>query len=127
MAGAIRIVVLDDIAAEARLAARSLGALGFEVQVATSFLELGRLIESFAPQIILTDVKMPDVSGDVLCRVLKKDYATASTLVLLYSSLDEQSLSRLAKRSGADGYVCKDWGDEALKKRLSELLDQVIF
>lgn len=127
MADRIRIAVLDDVASHGAMARKTLEDFGYEVRTATTLVDFEEVVEDFDPQVILLDVSMPDVPGDVVCQVLKKNVATASTPILLYSSLDEEVLKRHVARAGADGYICKIWGPEALKTRLEALIDEVLF
>ncbi len=127
MAAPIRIAVLDDQPAAGVAARETLGALGYDVRTATSLPEFEAMVDRFDPQVILLDVRMPDVPGDVVCQALKKNVTTANTPILLYSSLAEAALARHVRRAGADGYICKTWGPEALKARLEALADEVLF
>jgi len=127
MAAPIRIAVLDDQAAAGAAARETLTELGYEVRTATSLPEFEAMVDRFDPQVILLDVRMPDVPGDVVCQALKKNVTTANTPILLYSSLPETDLSRHVRRAGADGYICKGWGPGALKARLEALADEVLF
>ena len=122
-----RIIVLDDSSVAARLARAQLEGLGFEVRTATVLEDFNRIFTEFSPQIILTDVEMPDVSGDQICAVLRRNVSTANIPILLFSGLSESELAERAEQAGADGYICKDAGPEALKDKLDALMSDVLF
>ena len=122
-----RIMVLDDNPVAARLARSHLEGLGFAVRTATSIDEFEHVLRDFAPQIILTDVEMPVVSGDEICLVLRRNVATASIPILLFSGLPATELAARAARAGADGFICKEAGPAALKNKLDELMSDVLF
>ena len=124
---AVRIVVLDDSEITAEVARLQLESVGFDVRAAVNLLEFERVLDEFEPQIILTDVQMPDVPGDEVCRVLKRKMETESVPVFLFSSLPEPEPAARAERAGADGYIQKEAGSEALKERLLRLLDEMLF
>ena len=110
----------------AALAARLLDR-GYPVRTARSLTETARVLEEFDPEIVVTDVCMPNVEGDELCRRIKANMKRLVP-VLLYSSLPEEQLAERARRAGADGYLCKMRGVEALIERLDELLaEEVLF
>ncbi len=122
-----RLLLIDDSATvRAALGAR-LTDMGFPVRTARSLEETASVLLEFDPEIVVTDVHMPDVEGDELCRRIK---ARMKHLVpvILYSSLPEDELRKRAIAAGADGFVCKAHGMEALVDRMDELLsDEILF
>lgn len=120
-----RVLLVDDSATvRAALSAR-LADRGYPVRAARSLMETARLLEEFDPEIVVTDVRMPNVEGDELCRRIKQHMARVVP-VLLYSSLPDAELSELARAAGADGYICKINGFEALIQRMDELFGEEI-
>ena len=123
----LRILVLDDSEIVLNMMALALSESGFEVATANSLVEFEQRLKEQPPQIILTDIQMPDISGDDICRVLKKKLETESTPVLLFSTMEESELASLAERSGADGFVSKNAGPEEIVKRIRELTEEMLF
>jgi len=116
-----RVLLIDDSATvRAALSAR-LADRGYPVRAARSFTETARLLAEFDPEIVVTDVCMPSIEGDELCRRIKA-HMTRVVPVLLYSSLPEHELSERARLAGADGYIGKISGIEALIERMDELI-----
>lgn len=64
-------------------------------------------IMSTRPDVVLLDVNMPALSGEMLLPILKGRERTKDTPVVLYSANDEDALRQAARRLGAAGYVCK--------------------
>jgi CheY-like chemotaxis protein len=124
---ALKILVLDDSEIILNVVSMELGQAGFEVLTANSLLEFDQVLKANEPNIILTDIKMPEVSGDQICRVLKQKTATKNIPVVLFSTLSEAELAALAERSGADGYVCKLSGAEEIVKKIKTLVDEIVF
>ncbi len=122
-----RLLVVDDSATvRAALSAR-LADRGYPVRSARTLEEAARILTEFEPEIVVTDVRMPDVDGDELCRRIK---ARMKRLVpvILFSSLPEAELAARAVSAGADGFVCKAQGMDALVTRMDELLsDEILF
>lgn len=123
----LRILILDDSDIVLSITALALNEEGFEAYTASSLMEFDEVLSRMDPHIILTDIKMPEISGDDVCRILKKKHHTKLIPILLFSTLEEPELARLAERSGADGYVCKDCGIDEIVNRIKTLADEIVF
>jgi signal transduction histidine kinase len=101
-----RILVVDDTDANRYRKARILRHAGYDVIEAGNGTDALRLVVERQPQLVLLDVKLPDISGWDVCRRLKEDSATASVLVLQLSATytDAASTAR-ALDGGADAYL----------------------
>jgi DNA-binding response OmpR family regulator len=81
---------------------------GYEVIGAASGTEALRLVYEERPQLVLLDVNLPDLSGIEVCRQIKANPATATTLVLEISGHYTGSGDKArGLDSGADGYLIK--------------------
>jgi signal transduction histidine kinase len=105
-ANANRILLVDDDDLQRKLAKVYLESAGFLVDAATSAFEALTLAQVVHPDVIVSDVLMPDVDGYELCRQLKGDALLAAIPVVLMSSLSSQRADReRARRSGAAALV----------------------
>ena len=59
---------------------------GYEVRATNDVHSLDSVLGDWRPDIILTDVNMPGISGVDLCRMLKSSYETAHVPVVLFSA-----------------------------------------
>lgn len=100
---------------------------GFDVGTARSLLEFDRLLREWQPDVILSDVKMPEIDGAALCRRLKQSPRTAHLLVVLFSNLSSSSLEELAAGCGADAYVSKTGGFDLLPVAISSLCEEILW
>jgi two-component system response regulator AtoC len=100
-----RVLVVDD-EENLRLVLRTiLKRAGYDVEVATSGEEALEKVESFGPDVILTDVRMPKMSGLDLLAALKAKQSPATVIVMsAYGSVD---LAIEAMKAGAYDYVPK--------------------
>jgi two-component system response regulator AtoC len=100
-----RVLVVDD-EENIRLVLRTLlKKNGYDVEVADSGEAALALVDSFGPDVILTDVRMPRMSGLDLLATLKAKNALATVIVMsAYGSLD---LALEAMKAGAYDYVAK--------------------
>lgn len=73
-----------------------------------------RYIRQLAPDVILTDVKMPRMDGIEFTRLVKKDWSHIGVVAL--SSFDEESLILDMLRAGAKGYILKNASKQELKE-----------
>lgn len=127
MSTSLRVLVMDDSEIVLNMMALLLTEAGFEVFTASSLIEFEQLIASAQPHIVLTDIQMPDISGDEICRVLKRKMDTHLIPIVMFSSLPRDELARLAERAGADGFVSKEAGPEAIVNKIHELTEEVLF
>lgn len=105
-----KVLVVDDSEATAKLLEAELSARGFEVSTCDSADKATKIIlkKKTRPDLVLLDVKMPNVNGEQFCRFIKSNALFAGIKVLLCSGEDEAELQRICRDAGADGYVQKD-------------------
>jgi twitching motility two-component system response regulator PilH len=108
------ILVVEDTPSELELISKFLREGGYTVIQATSAKEaLTKAIER-RPDIIVTDVIMPEMSGFELCRSLKNNPDTENLPIIICSSKN-QDIDRLwGMKQGADAYVTKPFTSEQL-------------
>jgi PAS domain S-box-containing protein len=103
-----RVLVVDDDLVQLKLTRLQLTQLGFEVIPASSARDALRLAHSRAPDVVLSDVLMPEVDGFQLCFEIRKDPLLARLPVVLASAWYETAADRkLAERVGATALVQK--------------------
>jgi CheY-like chemotaxis protein len=122
-----RIVFIDDSEITREMIRAALVDAGHVVQVAENLLNFDKVLQEFQPDIILTDVNMPEIRGDEICKVLKTKYDTADIPIVLFSSKDTDELAELAQRAGADGYVSKQQGFDKLIEKIDELVGEILW
>ena len=100
-----RILLVDDDEAKRYTIARPLERAGFELQEAASGADALRMVASL-PDLVILDVKLPDLSGFEVCRLIKSDPVTASIPVLHVSSTFVDIEDKVhGLDCGADGYL----------------------
>ena len=68
-----RILVVDDEAPICKMMARVLTKAGYEVQTATNAEEALELIKTYKYMVFFLDLKLPQMNGIDLCRIIRKD------------------------------------------------------
>jgi len=116
-----RILIVDDSETTTVLLEAELTSKGFEVHTAETAEKATRIIlkKQTRPDLVLLDVKMPNVDGEQFCRFIKSNSLFKGIKVLLCSGVEESELRRICRQAGADGYVPKD---QVLAKVLSQQL-----
>jgi PAS domain S-box-containing protein len=103
-----RLLIVDDDAVQLKLARIHFGHLGFEVSTAGGGAEALRVTRSNPPDVVLTDVFMPDTDGFQLCLELRRDSTLAHVPVVLMSAQYGSAADReLARRVGASALVVR--------------------
>jgi PleD family two-component response regulator/EAL domain-containing protein (putative c-di-GMP-specific phosphodiesterase class I) len=102
-----RILVVDDVALEAEIAARVLRQAEFEVQALTDELAILDSVRNFQPDLILMDLKMPRASGAELTAVLRDQAELLLTPIVFLSGVQEPEAQREALRLGGDAFLSK--------------------
>jgi two-component system, OmpR family, response regulator VicR len=118
------ILVVEDDSAVARGLEYGLKAEGFHVVVAgtgRSALELARgTKEKPAPHLVLLDIRLPDMSGFDVCRVLREEGRALPILML--TARDEEVDKVLGLELGADDYIVKPFSLRELLSRVRAAL-----
>jgi two-component system response regulator (stage 0 sporulation protein F) len=115
-----RILVVDDEENIRELYRDELVEEGYEVELATDGLEALRKFDSFRPDLVTLDVKMPGLDGlEVLRRIREKN---ASVPVLLLTAFGEfkQDFTTWA----SDAYIVKSHDTKELKTTVKRLLGE---
>jgi two-component system, OmpR family, KDP operon response regulator KdpE len=113
-----KIFVVDDEQQIVRVLKRALEAAGFTVQTALSAKNALDAIQLWTPDVVITDLAMPEMDGIELCRKLRE--FSPVPIVVLSVKGDEQAKVR-ALDSGADDYVTKPFGMGELLARVRAL------
>lgn len=102
------LLVIDDSPTQARGYARFLENHGLNVLVATTGTEGLRLATSLVPDVVLLDLRLPDLDGTDVCRRLKADPQTQHIPVFMFSAVDDEGTRGLCQAVGADEFLHKD-------------------
>ena len=110
-----RVLVVDDEAQITRVLRTALSAQGYDVRAANDPEEALRLFEEWSPDLMVTDLMMPGMSGVDLCRRVRSKSATP---IIVLSVRDQERSNVEALDAGADDYVVKPFGTQELPARI---------
>ncbi len=112
------ILLVEDEPAQREVLRYNLEAEGFDVRTAIDGEEAMLLIDESAPDLVILDWMMPNLSGIEVCRRLKLDPATRSIPVILLSARAEEVDRVRGLETGADDYVVKPYSVSELMARV---------
>ncbi len=122
-----KILLIDDSEITLAMEKAVLEARGYEVVATSTLMEFEKTLQSWRPDLILTDIHMPEAKGTDIARTLKNEYGTQDIPIVLFSSLPDDELSKLAEQVGADGFLSKMNGLEAMGEKIDELVQSILW
>jgi DNA-binding response OmpR family regulator len=118
LAAPTRVMVVDDDAGYARLLIDCFSGLGFDVLYVESGEKALAELSTFRPEIILLDIRMPEMDGFEVCRTIRQESQNANIIIIMLTSVGEVEDKIKGIDIGANDYVVKPFG-------LSELFEVV--
>jgi two-component system phosphate regulon response regulator PhoB len=100
----------------------NLRAAGFETLLATTGEQALSMMRRHAPDMVLLDLMLPDVSGNEVCRQIKADVRTRHVPVVMLTAKGAELDRVVGFEIGADDYVTKPFSVRELVLRLKAVL-----
>ncbi|WP_229440507.1 ATP-binding protein [Massilia sp. BSC265] len=114
-----RVLVVDDNVDAAQMLAMYVGAQGHEVRVEHDSLEALAQAASFAPELCLLDIGLPEMDGYELARRLRRHPATAGAVLVAVTGYGQDQDRRNSAAAGFDHHLVKPVDMAALEKILA--------
>ncbi len=114
-----RILIVDDERQITRVLSRGLAAKGYEIHVAADGEAALQTFSDWHPDLVITDLSMPNMNGLELCRRLR---AFSEVPIIVLSVKGEERSKVDALDAGADDYVTKPFGIDELLARIRATL-----
>ena len=115
-----QILIIDDEPMWVRIIEYFLHEQGYEVRSALNGTEALDALRRFHPDLILSDVRMPDINGFDLLPLIKQIPSAAATPVVFFSAIDDFDARKTALALGAQDYVVKPFDAQDLTSVLSK-------
>lgn len=79
-------------------------------------------IKRIKPDLILSDIDLPDINGIDLCKLLNARPSTSKIPIVIYSGTENEEIIMKAYKSGAKGYIIKKYQNEELANKILHFL-----
>ncbi|MBI2215847.1 MAG: response regulator [Candidatus Rokubacteria bacterium] len=120
-----KILVAEDSATQAERLQLLLETAGYRVDVVTNGREGLDRVRSATPDLIISDVVMPEVDGYEFCRSVKSDPRTRRIPFVLLTERSEPADVITGLERGADNFITKPFEDEYLLERVRRIFEHL--
>ena len=119
-----KILIAEDERDIRDLIAFTLRFAGYEVLTANNGEEAVQMTQKEMPDLVLTDVRMPKMTGYEACKLIKADPTTAHIPVVFLSAKGQEAEVQSGLAAGADEYLLKPFAPDQLTKKVAEILSK---
>ena len=118
------VLVVDDDPLILRVVATVLDLEEYDVVTATSGAEALAALASGAPELVVTDVMMPEMDGIELIRRIRADERHAALPIILLTAKDTDDDRKAGVAAGGDAYLTKPFSPLELIDAIEALLEK---
>ena len=94
----------------------------YNIQVCSDGKQALEIVKEYMPNMIISDIMMPEMRGDELCHVLKNDIETSHIPIILLTALNNDRNIIEGLKTGADEYIVKPFNIGILRATISNIL-----
>ena len=117
-----KILIAEDERDIRDLIAFTLRFAGYEVLTANNGEEAVTMTQNELPDLVLTDVRMPKMTGYEACKLIKADPNTRHIPVVFLSAKGQEAEVQSGLAAGADEYLLKPFAPDQLTRKVAEIL-----
>lgn len=119
-----KILVVDDEPDAVELVAFNLRNAGFDVVTAEDGAAALKKARSTTPDLMVLDVMLPEIDGFEVCKLLRRDPATAAMPIIMLTAKAAEIDRVLGLEFGADDYLTKPFSPRELILRIKKLIQR---
>ncbi len=112
------ILIVDDVETNRVILGEIIQAMGHKPVLAENGVQALECVERFHPELVLTDVSMPELGGHELCRILKGKVQTRDIPVIFISAFGETEDIVKGFSLGGNDYIVKPFIPEVVQARV---------
>jgi len=120
--GSKQILIVDDEPVWLKVLSQMLQTKGYTVRQAASGADALQTLKSYEPDLILLDVRMPDMNGFDLLDHIKQLPKISAKPVVFVSAMDDFHAKKVAKELGAADYLLKPIDEKEVSSVLAKYL-----
>jgi two-component system chemotaxis response regulator CheY len=117
-----KILIVEDSPSMRRLVREALDADGYEVTESENGLEALAVLGRVAPDLVITDINMPQLDGLGLLREIRNLPSFRFTPVLILTSESGTEMKESGRAAGATGWLVKPFDAEQLRRVVVQVL-----
>jgi CheY-like chemotaxis protein len=114
-------LLVEDHGPLAEATAEFMQAKGLDVRIASSGREALEMAAAFQPDIVLCDVRLPDLSGPDVARALRAIPGTKAAVIAMHTAMSESDLSTQRLNADVDLFLSKPITEEKIDALISQL------
>lgn len=117
-------MVVDDSPTARALLTDLLKRFKVDVMEAENGQEARAMMQSRCPDLVITDIVMPEMNGYELCRWVKTELKEANVPVIMCSTKGEDFDRHWAMKQGGDAYITKPFNPAEMMRTVTKLLKE---
>lgn len=117
-----RILIVDDVEENRFILRDIITDMGYLPILTENGIQALKMIERYRPQLIISDVAMPEMDGYELCRRIKDNADTRDIPIVFISAFDDPSDVVRGFNIGGEDYITKPFIPEVVKARVGVML-----
>ena len=118
----IRVLFIDDNKQLTEFMAEEMRHYYKEILTANSAKEILDRIQDINPDIIISDVMMPEMNGFEFCKAVKENITISHIPVILLTAMEDEQSKNYGYKIGADAYISKPFKTEELKSVINSII-----
>lgn len=118
-----RLLLVEDDRTNLKLLTYILKPYGYHLLTARNGVEALKIIAKHEPDLILLDVRLPDINGFEICHQLKSNKRTEHIPIIFVSALAQEVYRLQGLELGAADYITKPFDRDDLIRRVSRQLE----
>ena len=113
-----RILIVDDVEENRFVLRDIIMDMGYLPILTENGIQALKMVERYRPQLIISDVAMPEMDGYELCRKIKENADTRDIPIVFISAFDDPSDIVRGFNIGGEDYITKPFIPEVVKARV---------
>lgn len=118
-----KLLIVDDIESNRKLLRRLLDGFSFSLQEASTARDALRLMETWTPDLVMMDIRMPHMSGDEAIGVMKRTATLARIPVIAISANAMEGEKERLMEIGAEDFISKPFFRDEIYNKIIKILD----